>query len=288
MNTPPEEMNILDKLISIQSALPNKQEQLCSYILEHYQEIGLLTVKELANQAGVGTTTVMRLIKALGYKNFFELKKEFYKTQIDQNDKWINVQKSFGKNENNPYNTVTSVAQEGITLIESTINNQLIENFELAMEMIEKSSKINVIGFRSYKAIAVYMEALLSEFHPNVQQLSHDSESMIDKILQCKQNEVLIIFAFTNYLRRTIDAATIAKEQGVNLILITDQFSCPIAEYADIILKLDVNGNYFTVIPIITLVEAIVVELGKRTSDFSVAKIQRLERKLKERDIIID
>ena len=283
-----QENNILNKLIAIQSSLPNKQEQLCSYILENYQEIGLLTVKELADRAGVGTTTVMRLIKALGYDSFFELKKEFHHIQVNQSDKWLNVQKSFGSKENNSYTTISSVGEQAISLIESSINSQLVENFEVAMDIIENATRINLLGFRSYRAIAIYMESLLGEFHPNIQQLSHDSEAMIDRILQFKRDEVLVIFAFTNYLQRTIDAAAVAREQGVKIILITDQLSCPIAEFANVILKLEVNGKYFTVTPIIMLVEAIVVELGKRTSDMSVAKIQRLVNKLKEMNILLD
>lgn len=288
MDNQQTEKNIIDKLIAIQSSLPNKQEELCSYILENYQDIGLLTVKELAERAGVGTTTVMRLIKALGYDSFFDLKKEFYHSQINQSDKWVNVQKSFGSKQNSTHNTITSVGQENIRLIQSSINSQLVENFELAMNLIENSSRINIVGYRTYRGIAIYFEMLLAEFHANVQQLSHDSESMIDRILQCKQDEVLIIFAFSNYLQRTIDAAAVAKEQGVQIILITDQLSCPISEFADVILKVDVDGSYFTVIPIITLVEAIVIELGKRTSDSSVAKIQRLVNKLKEKHIILE
>lgn len=283
-----EKMNVLEKLIAIQSSLPNKQEQLCSYILENYQDIGLLTIKELADKAGVGTTTVMRLIKALEYDSFFDLKKELHQIQVNQSDKWINVQKSFSARENGSYKTLSSVGQESVDLIERSINPQLVENFNAALDIMENASRINLIGFRSYRAIAIYMELLLAEFHPNVQQLSYDSDAFIDRILQFEQDEVLFVFAFTNYVQRAIDAASLAHEQGVKVILLTDQLSCPIAPYADVILKLDVAGKYFTVVPIVTLVEAIVVELGKRTSDVSVKKIQKLFNKLKEKKHIVD
>lgn len=286
--TKKEGVSVLDKLIAIQSSLPNKQEKLCSYILENYQEIGLLTVKELADRAGVGTTTVMRLVNALGYESFFELKKEVHHIQIEQSDKWLNVQKSFGSNGSSAYDTISAVAEESIELIDKSINAQLVENFEIAMDLLEKAPRINLLGFRSYRGLAIYMETLLTEFHPNVQQLSYDSEAMIDKILQCEPDEVLIIFAFSNYLQRTIDAAMVARERGIKIILITDQLSCPVAMYANVILRLDLNGRYFTVIPIITLIEAIVVELGKRKSDTSVTKIKNLFSVLKEKGIILE
>lgn len=282
------EKNILDKLIAIQSSLPNKQEKLCSYILENYQQIGLLTVKELAGQAGVGTTTVMRLINALGYSSFFELKKEIHQIQVNQSDKWLNVQRSFDTNENNPFDTISSVGQESIAVIEKSINVQLAHKFEQAMDMIEGASKINLLGLRTYRGIAIYMESLLIEFNANVQQLSHDSEAIIDRILQSEEDEVLIIFSFSNYLQRSNDAASVAREKGVKIILITDELSCPISEYADVILQLKLSSRYFTVVPIVTLIEAIVVELGKRKSDSSVVKIQSLASNLKEKGIVLD
>lgn len=280
--------NILEKLISIQSSLPNKQEQLSAYILENHHNIGIMTIKELADNAGVGTTTVMRLIKALGYDSFMDLKKEFHHIQVDHSHKWINVQKSFSTKENNSYITLSSVGQESVDLIENSINPQLVENFNKAVDIIDKASRINMVGFRSYRSIAIYLELLLAEFHPNVQQLSVDSDAMIDRILQFDEDEVLIVFAFSHYVQRAIDAAILAREKNVQIILITDQLSCPIAPYADVILKVDVEGKYFTVVPIIMLVEAIVIELGKRNAETSVTKIRNLFEHLKKQKYIIE
>lgn len=247
----------------------------------------MLTAKELSKRAGVGTTTVMRLVKTLGYNGYFDFKKEFYENQIDRHDKWLNVQKSFYTDEKDSFSVIADVAQENIRLIEESVNIQLVENFDRAMDQIEKASRINIIGYRTYRGVSIYLESLLIEFHANVQQLSHDSESVFDRLLQCEQDEVVIIFAFSNYLQRTIDAASVASEKNLNIILITDQLSCPIAEFADIILKVNTGGEYFTISPIIMLIEAIIVELGKRTSNYSIENIQKLFNKLKEKDIIL-
>lgn len=280
--------NILEKLINIQSSLPNKQEQLCAYILENHHNIGIMTIKELADNAGVGTTTVMRLIKALGYDSFIEMKKEFHHIQVDHSHKWVNVQKSFSTKENNSYTTLASVGQESVNLIENSINPQLVEDFNLAVEIIDESTRINLVGFRSYRSVAIYLELLLAEFHPNIQQLSVDSDAMIDRILQFGEDEVLIVFAFSNYVQRAIDAAILTHKMNTKIILITDQLSCPIAPYADVILQVNVEGKYFTVVPIIMLIEAIVIELGKRNAETSVTKIRNLFEQLKKQKYILD
>ena len=289
MNKVQEKVNVLEHIISVKDNLPNKQKQLCDYILENHQDIGLFTVKELAKNANVGTTTVLRLVKTLGYDSFFDLKKEFYEIQIDYSDKWENVQKSFDDNdEDNVYKVLSNVWQEGIQLLDKSLNPQLVENFKEAMDLIANAERINLLGLRPYKAVAIYLELLIEEFHSNTRQLSYDSESMFDRILQFKENEVMIVFGFAPYPQRTIDAASVAYKRGIPIVLITDHLSCPIASFSNVILKVETGEKYFTIMPIIALVEAIVVQLGKRNSKTSIQQIRNLVETLKEKKVIVD
>lgn len=289
VNKVQEKVNVLEHIISVKGNLPNKQKQLCNYILENHQDIGLLTVKELAENANVGTTTVLRLVKTLGYNSFFELKKEFYEIQIDYSDRFENVQRSFDNDDqDNDYKTLSNVWQEGVRLLDQTFNPQLVENFKEAMDLIADAERINLLGLRPFKAVAIYLELLIEEFRSNTRQLSYDSESMFDRILQFKENEVMIIFGFTPYTQRTIDAAEVAYKRGVPIVLITDHLSCPIATFSNVILKVEPWEKYFTVMPIIALVEAIVVGLGKRNSKTSIQQIRNLVETLNEKKIIVD
>ncbi|MFJ7727742.1 MurR/RpiR family transcriptional regulator [Neobacillus sp. NPDC097160] len=279
---------MLDHIISVKDGLPNKQRLLCDFILENHQDLGLWTVKELAEHAEVGTTTILRLVKVLGYDSFFDLKKEFHHVQKDYSDKWEYVQKSFGsQEENQQYKTLSTVWQEGVNLLDKSLNPQLVENFSVAMDLIANATRINLLGLRPYKAVAIYLELLIEEFHSKTRQLSNDSESMIDRILQFEKDEVIILFAFTPYTQRTIDAASVAHQKGIPMIVITDHLSCPIASYSSVILKVEPSKEHFTIIPIIALVEAMVIELGKRNSKTSIKKIRTLVDTLKEKKIIV-
>jgi DNA-binding MurR/RpiR family transcriptional regulator len=282
-------VNILEHIISIKDQLPNKQKKLCDYLLEHHQDIELLTVKEMAEQANVGTTTVLRLVKLLGYDSFFDLKKDFHEIQKDYSDKWESVQRSFGSDdESKEYKVLSSVWQEGIHLMNQSLNPQLVEGFNQAMELIVNAERINLLGLRPYKAVASYMELLIEEFHSKTRQLSFDSESMLDRILQFEKNEVFIIFSFAPYTQRTIDAASVAHKRGIPVILVTDYLSCPIAAFSNVILKLEPSEKHFSIIPVIALVESIVIELGKRHSKTAIPKIRYLVETLKEKNIIVD
>lgn len=280
---------IVDELLKIKVKLPKKQKILCDYLLENPQSIGIMTVKELALKANVGTTTVMRLTRDLGYENFSDFRKEFYNLQVDAISKWDDVQKSFSdsSNEDNHLQSINQIWEEGINNLANSLNVNLMENFVKAVELLKSVRKINIYGARPYKASAFYLELLIGEFMPNVYQLSNDSETVFDKILQFEKDEVLVIFSFEPYIKKTMQMASIMKENGVPIILFTDQLSCPLVPFAEHILQVEVSRKHYSILPVFALIEAIVLELGKKNSEVSVKKIKNLVKTLKETDTIV-
>jgi DNA-binding MurR/RpiR family transcriptional regulator len=284
-----ENENILDYIISNKSQMTKKQQVLCDYVLENHKDIGLMTVKELANKANVGKTTVLRFVQELGYDSFFELKKEFHKVQKDYSDKWENVQQSFLEiQDDNVNKTLYNVWQEVLKVQDNSLNPQLLENFEAALKLLENAKSINLLGSRPFKAIAIYTEALIGEFDSRTRQLSHETDAILDRVLQFDEGDVLIIFTFSPYSQRDIDAAELAYQQNASIILITDYLSCPITSKAKVVLKLESSDRYYTIVPMIALVEAMVIELGRRQSGSSVNRIKKLGNMLREKNYIVD
>jgi len=276
----------INKIVDIKESLPKKQRQLCDYILKNYQSIGLITIKELSDNAKVGISTVVRTINALGYENFNDLRKDIYDESVPSVSKWA-LKKSFTEiqKEGGKVPTLVQVWKESVNLLNKSLDANLLENFETAIDYILKSSYINVLGTRPYKATALYFELLLGEFYPKIRQLGHDTEVIYDRILQLEKDETLVVFAFEPYTNRIIEAVKLAYELGNSIILITDHISCPIISYASVTLKVEVSEEQFSVIPIMALIDALVIEIGKRSSEESIKKLKRLEKTLIEKNI---
>jgi len=281
-----QSQSIITEIINIKESLPKKQRQLCDYILKNYQSIGLITIKELSHNAKVGVSTIMRTVNALGYDHFNDLRKDLYDESVPTNSKWT-LQKSFSaiptEGENVP--TLVQVSKESINLLDKSLDSTLLENFETTIDLILHASHVNVLGSRPYKAMALYFEQLLGEFYSKIRQLSHDTEVLCDRILQFEEDEVLLVFAFEPYTNRIIEAVTLAHELGIKVILISDHISCPIIQYASVTLKVEVSEEKFSVVPIIVLIEALVIELGKRSSEESIKKLKKLEKTLIEKNV---
>ncbi|KAA9022588.1 MurR/RpiR family transcriptional regulator [Niallia endozanthoxylica] len=278
----------INKIVDIKDSLPKRQRQLCDYILKNYQSIGLITVKELADNAEVGISTVMRTINALGYENFNDLRKDVYDESITSSDSgW--TQKKFLteiQKEEGRATTLVQVWNESVNLLNKSLDADLMENFEIVIDIIEKSSHINILGTRPYRATALYFETLLGEFYSKIRQLSHDTEVIYDRILQFEKDEILVVFAFEPYTNRIIEAVKLVHELGNKIILITDYISCPIISYASATLRVEVSKEQFSVVPVIALIEALVLEIGKRSSEEAIKRLKRLEKTLIEKNVV--
>ncbi|GGK00136.1 hypothetical protein GCM10007063_23120 [Lentibacillus kapialis] len=278
--------SIIDAIINIKDFLPKKQRQLCDYILKNYQSIGLTTVKGLADNAKVGVSTVMRAINALGYNNFNDFRKDIFDEWLPDDSKWtLNKSISEIPNKEESAPTIIQVWNESVNMLDKSLDSNLIENFEYVIDIILHSRQLNVLGTRPYKAMALYLEQLLGEFYSKIRQLSHDTEVLFDNILQIEKDEVLLIFAFEPYTNRIIQAAMLANQLGIKIILITDYISCPIIRYASVTLQVEVSKKQYSVVPIVALIEALVIEIGKRSSEESVKKLKKLERTLLENNV---
>ncbi|MHC3760155.1 MurR/RpiR family transcriptional regulator [Staphylococcus succinus] len=276
--------NLKGKLVNRKDTLPKKQKELCDYILKHFENLGLTTIKELSEKAEVGISTVMRTVRALDYDNFNDFRKDIYSEALPNETKF-SLKNAFTNSENLKAQTLTNVWNKSVELLNQSLKTELIENFDIAIQYIEQATSISILGTRPYKSTSLYLEHLLNEFYLNVHQLSNDTDSIFDKTTKMGPKDLLLVFAFEPYTNSIINVVKETRNQGNNVLLITDYDSSPVIEYASVALKLSVSKDHFSIIPIIALIDAIVLELGKRTSNTSLKKLKALEDTLSRNNI---
>ncbi|MDT3984336.1 MurR/RpiR family transcriptional regulator, partial [Staphylococcus ureilyticus] len=264
------------KIVKVKKSLPKKQQKLCDFILKHFEDLGLITIKELSQQAEVGVSTVMRTMHALDYENFNDFRKDIYSEALPNETKF-SLKNAFGDINREQGYALTDVWDKSVDLLNQSLKPDLIENFVTAVEYIENATSVCILGTRPYRATALYFEHLLNEFYLNIHQLSNDTDAIFDKITKMTKNDILIVFAFEPYTNSVIQAVKETKRQGNHIILITDYDSSPVLEHATITLKLSVRKDHFSIIPIIALIDALVLELGRRTSANALSNLEKLE-----------
>lgn len=282
--------NILDKILQIKDVLPKKQQKLCHYLVMNCEQVGIMTVAELARAAEVGTTTVMRLVQTLGCSSFGDFKKQFLDaalmhTTTSYRGLKQNFKERIGKDS---VDTFEEVMSDGIYLLENLATPANRKQFEQVVQLLLGARRIFPLGLRSSKPLALYLGYGISNFNPRVLQLSHDLDYIYDQVsLYVEPTDVLFVVSIWPCTKRTIDVAQMCHEKGVPVALITNTSLNPITKIADAVIDTNSVNHISGDTVLLAVIEAIISELGRRTAPQSIENIERIERVLAERNVVL-
>lgn len=281
------EKNIVDEIIQIKDVLPRKQRILCNYLVLNYVDAGIMTVAELAEKSGVGTTTVMRLVKTLHYDNYGDFRKAFLNISLNRSStSYMDVKKSF----QNPsgisnYDTLHILWNDMSHTVVNLINPKNTEQLNRAVELMLKAGHINLLGLRSSRTAAIYLETMIDRFYPRTKQLSNDAEFLYDRILRLSEDDIVLIISAWPCTKKTVDVAEICHSKKIPIILITNTSLNPIARYADAVIDTNSVNCGCGILPIMFVAEALVEELGRRLGPESTRSLDELEAELEQYDV---
>ena len=164
---------VLEQIIKIKDAVPKKQRILCNYLALNYEKIGVMTVAELAENAGVGSTTVMRLVQLLGFDSYTTFKKALAQESLLKNTTpYRRLRHGISVLGDGERDTFHMAIADGIQVLENLCTPSNISQFEAAIQLMLESDQLYILGMRSSKALALYFEYVAERFYPHIRQLS--------------------------------------------------------------------------------------------------------------------
>ena len=280
--------SVIENMIEIKGALPKKQRLLCNYIALNYDKVAMMTVAELAAEAEVGTTTVMRLMQLLKYESFSHFKRDLLNAAIlRSNASYTNMRNSFSQQTATADTALATVCQELSYVVQNMLTNQNIQQFEAMVQRLLDADHIFVLGFRSSYAVARYFEDSAHLFLRKVKQLSVEQEFLYDNLLHMTGRDVLLVVSDWPCTKKTVSFAELCHKQGVPIALVTNATINPIARFADNMIDTNSVGEKAGRLPSVIVIEALVQELGRRTSPQSIEVLDQLEKMLKDNDIVM-
>lgn len=289
---------LLERLIILQNTLPSKQQILCKYILEHSQSVYLMTVGELSEKSGVGRATIMRLIERLQYDSYQDFKKELNqavmtKFESDTISNPFNWQPEKNLSSHSaaasPETDSLSMCFHDANLLLQQLEQQIDrEQFAHIIDLFLASRRVNVLGLRSSSPISRYASYILGYFLENVRDLSENESMVYDWILNFRSGDIILILGCSPITSTSVRVAKLCHEKNIPIIAIVDSPDSPVLPYATASLctpRLD--NTRLTIIPMITLLEALFNEIGIRTAPLSVHAMNRLNKYIIDEGIVL-
>jgi DNA-binding MurR/RpiR family transcriptional regulator len=278
-----------DLLTMIQGRMPELskgQKQIANFILAHYEKAAYMTASKLGGLVGVSESTVVRFAIELGFDGYPELQRslqELIRTKLTAFQRIEVTNHLIGDND-----VLDKILLSDAEKIRHTLESIDRDAFNTAVDKIIAARHIYIIGVRSASSLASFLSQNFQMIFDNVHFVQTTSGSeMFERIMRIGEGDVMIAISFPRYSKRTINAVEYARENGANVIALTDSVLSPIARYADELLtaQSDMASFVDSLVAPLSVINAIIVAVSKKKKEELDVLFRRLENIWDEYDV---
>ena len=278
-----------DLLTMIQGRMPDLskgQKQIANFILAHYEKAAYMTASKLGGLVGVSESTVVRFAIELGFDGYPELQRslqDLIRTRLTAFQRIEVTNHLIGDND-----VLDKILLSDADKIRHTLESIDREAFNTAVDRIIAARHIYIIGVRSASSLASFLSQNFQLIFDNVHFVQTTSGSeMFERIMRIGEGDVMIAISFPRYSKRTINAVEYARENGANVIALTDSVLSPIARYADELLtaQSDMASFVDSLVAPLSVINALIVAVSKKKQEELDVLFRRLENIWDEYDV---
>ncbi|TCT21752.1 RpiR family transcriptional regulator [Melghiribacillus thermohalophilus] len=205
-------------------SLTKSEQKVAEIVLEKMDQVMYFSVTDLADEADVGDTTVLRFCRKIGFKGYQEFK--------------LAIAKDLGSPEENhetEEGMIKSIALNNVKAIEETVALNSEDKLETALNMMEKANSILFFGVGTSGLTAL-------DAKNRFLRIGKRTEAVIDSHIQAMtaatldKDDIVVGISVSGSTMDTIDSLKLAKESGASVIAITYHARSPITKVADLVL----------------------------------------------------
>ena len=225
-------------IVRRRGALPKRLIQVADFVLAHPQEIAFGRVAELAAQAGVQPSTMIRFAQALGYSGFSELQSVFL---ARARERWPDYHERLEALGGGPAPDTAGLlrgfmraATESIERLADTIDR---DTLDLAVDVLAGAETVYLLGARRAFPATAYLAYALRRLAVRCELVDQLSGLAAEQVALIARRDALLAVSFTPYAPLTLEMATAAFRRGVPVVAVTDTPFSPLVQVARVWLE---------------------------------------------------
>ncbi len=275
-----EELNA-DLIGKLKDRLPQmsaSHKAIASYIIDHYDQAAFMTAAKLGAAVGTSESTTVRFAMSLGYKGYPEFRKELSEWVRNRINSVSRLSNALGGESTG--NLINEVLTADMERIRDTVDELSPAAFEAACDMLLNAKHVYVSGLRSAEPLAGFLSFYLNLIRGDVVQLKSTSTSEIfEQELRIAPGDVLVGICFPRYSMRTLKTMQLARDNGANVISITDGPYSPMNMYSTCSLyaRSDSVSIVDSMVAPLSVINALIVAMCLREPDQVRESLARLE-----------
>ena len=212
--------------------LSKSEHRIFSYLLEHEQELPVISSDDIARQLGVSTSTSSRFWTKIGFKNLKDLKRAVYENQSAT-----------------PFSRLSGAlsqwGEEGVTLdflmdrmsryMEKTFRVVTPQMLDQAVQMILEAGQIYMFAPDASRGIGALLQYRLRRLGIRIEVLPSGSQ-IYDFMVNLKEGDLLILYGYSRILTEARILLESGARTGCRSILFTDILAGDLLSQADLVL----------------------------------------------------
>ena len=244
--------------------LPNRLQGLARYALDNPDAMALATVAEIARDADVPPSAVIRFANAMGYDGYLPMQRVYRERLVARSATYRERIKALRASAEDPGDLVRPLVDSAIGELERLREHLDRRTLKAAAALVVGARNIHVIAQRRAFPIATYMVYALAQLELRAQLLDNTGGMLKTHAALIGKEDLLIAASFRNYAPEVIEVAGECHRRGVPVIAFTDTPVSPLAAAAKV--RFDVGDNFSlpfrSLVGSMTAAQALVIAIG--------------------------
>lgn len=266
------------------TALPRKLQRAARYVLDNPDDVALLSMRRLADAAGVHPSTMMRLAHAFDCAGFADFKKPFQrrfgveaKTPLMRAK---DLQERHGAN--NRTRLIAEMLESETRNVMETFGRNAPEKLVACAKLLTDARRVFVVGARSAFSVAFYLEYAMRMLRDDVVLLGGRGGTFGDALRAMRPGDAVVAIGCEPYAYDTVRALAYAKDNGGTTVALTDNSASPLAEQAQrvLLVRNDSPAVFNSLSTVMALAETLVALMALEGGQEALQAFEDSERQM--------
>lgn len=274
---------ILDRLSDEWDNLTPEARKAARYVLENPADVGVSTVREIAQAANVKPNTFVRMARQVGFEGYDDFRAPFRDAirgggvSFPDRARWLQEIRKSGE----IGGLYADMVGAAVRNIEESFAGITVDQLKAAAETIWASRQVFVLGVGVMNSNARNFTYLASTGMTQFHAIPRPGSTPVDDLAWAGTQDVLIAMTMRPYRAEVVDAVRIARDQGMKIVAISDSPASPIVLHADhgFVLAVDTPQFFPSSVSTIALLETLLSFVISVASDEIVDRVERFHRR---------
>lgn len=283
MNNTDVSNRVLDRLAGEWDALTPEAQKAARYVLENPADVGVSTVREIAEAANVKPNTFVRMARQVGFEGYEDFRAPFRDAirkgaaSFPDRARWLqDIRKSGDLG-----GLYADMAEGAMRNLEETFAGIEAEALKAAAEAIWASRQVFTLGVGVNNANARNFTYLASTGMTQFHAIPRPGSTPVDDLAWADGRDVLIAMTCRPYRAEVVEAVRIAREQGLTIVGLSDSPASPVIRAADhgFVVAADTPQFFPSSVSSIAVLETLLSFVIAVASDEIVERVETFHRR---------